>query len=142
MRRVGLALGRASTRARVTAVFVALLLAALAAPVGCALEERGDFLVGRTCDPDDDRTCDDGEECLPHAIVNDIFEEFRCRDLASFGPIEGREAPLAYCDDAEGHRCPAGMVCNADRVRLDSSVRRLVCKLPGDVFAPPYDGGM
>lgn len=119
-------------------VVVAGLLAGLAA---CSLEERADFLIGRICNREDPRSCDEGQECLPHTASGPDLDDFRCRDLASFAPIEGREAPLAYCDPEDGITCPAGLVCNADRVRLDATTRRLVCKPPDDVFAPPWDGG-
>lgn len=109
---------------------------------GCALEERPDFLIGRVCSMDDPQSCDSGQKCLPHEASGTELQEFRCRDKASFEPIEGRDAPLAFCDESKGITCPEGLVCNADRIRLDATVRRLVCKFPDDVFAPPYDGGM
>lgn len=119
-----------------------LLLAAVAGAPACSLEERSDFLVGRACSPERRESCDEAEACLPHALVGGRMEDFRCRDRASFEPVGGREPPLAYCDERLGVACPADLVCNADRVRLDVSERPLVCKFPDDVFSPPLDGGL
>ncbi len=107
--------------------------------VGCGLEEREDFLVGRQCPPPPSNSCDPGQSCLPHRWTSQP-DDFRCRDRSSFLPIGDREAPLAYCDD-QLYRCPGDLVCNADRVRVDASVRLRVCRRPDDIFAPPLDGG-
>jgi hypothetical protein len=117
----------------------ALLFVAFA--FACSLEERGDFLIGRECDENDPASCDPGQKCLPHKYRDGEYLDFRCRDFASFEPLQGREAPLALCDDQRGYICPSGLVCNADRVRQDAGTRRLVCKHPDDVFSPPLDGG-
>jgi hypothetical protein len=73
--------------------------------------------------------------------VNDRYEELYCRSRASFEPTGDREPPIAYCDEAREFFCPGDLECNADRVRLDATTRRRVCKLPGDIFSPPVDGG-
>jgi hypothetical protein len=115
-----------------------VLLAAIGA---CSLEERADFLIGRTCDPSAPSSCDAGEVCLPHAIVNHAFGDFRCRDRASFLPINNQDPPLAYCDGQ--FVCPQGTVCNADRIRsLDGGLRPLVCQLPNQALGPPLDGSV
>ncbi len=106
----------------------------------CTLDQRGDFLVGRECD--DDESCDQGQRCLPHDFVNDRYDDFRCRDRASFEPTPSYAPPLAFCDEEESYFCPGDLECNAERVRLDSSTRRRVCKLPGDTFSPPTDAGI
>lgn len=108
----------------------------------CSLEERADFMIGRECDRNDPRGCDTGQRCLPHVYNGEMMDDFRCRDRASFEPIGRRDAPLAYCDPSAGLTCPGDLVCNADRVRIDSGIRRLVCKRPDDIFAPPLDGGV
>jgi hypothetical protein len=126
-------------RACFTAAAMLAFACSLASLVACSLEERADFLIGRECSADDG--CDEGQKCLPHAYFDGDFHDFRCRDRASFEPIEGREAPLAYCDAERDLICPAGLVCNADRVRQDAAIRRMVCKHPDDVFSPPLDGG-
>ena len=100
----------------------------------CGIQERNDFLIGRQCDPSDNR-CDPGQACLPH---EPDLTDYRCRDRESFEPINGQEPPLAYCN-AE-IECPDDLVCNADRIRLDGGRRPLVCKRPDDVFAPPLEG--
>jgi hypothetical protein len=105
----------------------------------CSLSERNDFLIGRDCEGD--RDCETGERCLPHDYVNDRYEDLRCRSRASFEPTNDREPPIAYCDEAREFFCPGDLECNADRVRLDATARRRVCKLPGDIFSPPVDGG-
>lgn len=122
---------------RRAAVLAVVVLAA------CGLEERDDFLIGRQCDLAADQPCDEGQVCLPHAYTEGRLTEPRCRDRASFEPIAGRPAPLAYCDEAQGYVCPAGLVCNADRIRLDAGYRAKVCKRPRpeDPFAPPLDAG-
>lgn len=107
----------------------------------CGLEERDDFLVGRPCDRSVETPCDEGQVCLPHEIRDGVFDAFRCRDGTSFEPSGGQPAPLAYCDEEAGLVCPDGLVCNADRIRLDAGVRRRVCKRPDDPFAPPLDAG-
>ena len=107
--------------------------------LGCGLEERGDFLVGRECKPELERSCEDEQTCLPHAWSS-VPADFRCRDLQSFEQVEGRDPPLAYCDPAgtPAYRCPPGAVCAPDRVRaLDGGVRRTVCMPPGSPFGPP-----
>ena len=106
---------------------------------GCGLSERGDFLVGRQCDPTNGSSCDEGQACLPHSVVEGDLDEFRCRSAASFDPVRGVEAPLAYCN--EEYECPAPLVCNADRIRVDGGFRRTVCKRDDDPFAPPLDAG-
>jgi hypothetical protein len=114
---------------------------AIAVIAACGLQERADFLLGRECDPLDSKSCDSGQSCLPHTIIAGRFSDYRCRDRSSFDPIEGREAPLAYCD-GQMIKCPGDLVCNADRVRQDSTARPLVCTLPNSMFAPPpLDGG-
>jgi len=118
-----------------------LALVALAALSGCGLSERADFLVGRQCDPTAATPCDEAQSCLPHRYADGELDEFRCRDRASFEPRGGQEAPLAYCDEAEGYLCPGDLVCNADRIRLDAGFRPRVCKPDGDPFAPPLDAG-
>jgi hypothetical protein len=118
------------------ALFVGALLLA-----GCALQERDDYLIGRPCDPGLGEACDPGQVCLPHAVTNGMYTAHRCRSAASFEPVGGQEAPLAYCDEAAGFVCPAGLECNADRIRQDGGYRLTVCKRPGDPFAPPLDGG-
>lgn len=117
-----------------------LWLLTLASAFGCDLAERSDFLVGRLCDPRRAESCDLGQACLPHALQENRFDEFRCRDRVSFEPIGGREAPLAYCQPELGYLCPGDLVCNADRIRSDAGRRALVCKLPDDVFGPPLGG--
>jgi hypothetical protein len=120
----------------------ALALCALLA-AGCALQERGDYLVGRECTARNmDRDCDPGQRCLPHEFANDRYDDFRCRDRASFEFIGDREPPIAYCDETMGFICPGDLVCNADRIRVDATTRRRVCKLKDDLFSPPLDGGM
>jgi hypothetical protein len=114
-------------------------LAILISIAACGLQERPDFLLGRECDMGDPKGCDPGESCLPHAIIAGRFSDYRCRDRASFDKIEGREPPLAFCDGMA--KCPGELVCNADRVREDSTVRPLVCTTPNSMFAPPLDGG-
>ncbi|MEM7675343.1 MAG: hypothetical protein AAF449_04990 [Myxococcota bacterium] len=105
----------------------------------CGVEERADFLIGRLCTPSEDNSCDPGQACLPHAWDGiDQFSDFRCRDEAS---LLRPDAPIAYCNDEE-HLCTGLLVCNADRVRLDVSIRPRVCKPEDDIFAPPFDGGM
>jgi hypothetical protein len=118
------------------------LAAALLAILGCALEERADFLVGRACTPESAR-CDPGQVCLPHAFEGGVPGDFRCRDAASFRAPPGREAPLAFCGPDEGLVCPEGMVCGAGRIRRDAGPRRPVCRFPGAAFGPPpeRDGG-
>jgi hypothetical protein len=111
-------------------VFIALAFAA------CGLEERSDFLIGRQCDRNGE-DCDPGQECLPHQS-DPSLQDFRCRDRASFEPIEGQDPPLAYCN--ADITCPGDLVCNADRIRVDGGLRPLVCKRPDDVFAPPLEG--
>jgi hypothetical protein len=119
-----------------------LSLALLIALSACSLEERTDFLIGRTCDPNAPSSCDPGEACLPHAIDIHGFEDFRCRDRASFQPINDQDPPLAYCDNAK-YQCPPGTVCNADRIRnLDGGLRPLVCQLPNGTLGPPLDGSV
>ena len=108
-----------------------LLLLWLAA---CGIEERPDFLIGRQCDPEAE-ICDPGQGCLPH---KPDLTDYRCRDRASFEPINGQEPPLAYCN--VDIPCPGDLVCNADRIRADGGRRPLVCKRPDDVFAPPLEG--
>lgn len=108
---------------------------------GCGLEERGDFLVGRQCDPTAAEPCDPAQACLPHRFREGALDEFRCRDLASFEERAGQPAPLAYCDEGEGYVCPGDLVCNADRIRFDAGYRPRVCKPSGDPFAPPLDAG-
>ena len=100
----------------------------------CGIEERSDFLIGRQCDPSNN-LCDPGQACLPH---DPRMSDFRCRDRASFDPINGQEPPLAYCNAEIA--CPGDLVCNADRIRTDAGRRPLVCKRPDDVFAPPLEG--
>lgn len=120
------------------ALYAGLLLVALGA--GCGLQERSDYLVGRQCDPDVAADCDDRQVCLPHAIRNELLVRFRCRDAASFGSLAGQEPPLAYCDE-QRYFCPEGLVCNADRIRVDAGQRPKVCKRLDDAFAPPLDAG-
>ena len=107
----------------------------------CSLQERGDFLLGRDCEEDRDCDLEKDERCLPHAYVNDRYEDLRCRNRDSFERTGNREPPIAYCDESK-YFCPGDLECNADRVRNDASARRRVCKLPGDIFSPPLDGGM
>jgi hypothetical protein len=103
---------------------------------GCGFEERPDFLIGRTCAAKGD--CDPEQECLPHRWDTSGPSDLRCRDSASFEPIESREPPLAYCDSSMMFECPEGLVCNADRVRpLDGGVRRKVCQRAESPFGPP-----
>jgi hypothetical protein len=117
-----------------------LSAALVALAVGCGLDERGDFLVGRACVPDAQAPCDDGQVCLPHAITPDeIGADFRCRDAASFvRGVDNDEPPLAYCDQRLGWRCPEGTRCEPDRVRELSAgtLRRTVCVTPGSPFGP------
>jgi len=104
----------------------------------CGVQERADFLVGRLCTPGAPDNCDPGQYCLPHAWDgNDAFSDYRCRDEASFSVPD---APIAFCNDED--KCPGQLVCNADRVRADASVRPLICKPEDDIFGPPFDGGM
>lgn len=119
----------------------ALLLLVLLA--SCGLEERDDFLIGRTCVANTPMPCDEGQSCLPHAIVDGTFDKFRCRDFASFDRIAGLGAPpLAYCDELR-HPCPEGLVCRPDRIRVGEGTRQNVCKSPDDVFIPPnFDAGV
>ena len=117
-------------------VFFALLLA------GCGLSERDDFLIGRSCVSASELPCDEGQRCLPHSLNGGSFGEFRCRDFDSFQQVAGlAKPPLAYCN-AE-HRCPEGLVCRPDRIRVDGGPRPNVCKSPDDVFIPPnFDAGV
>lgn len=111
---------------------VALLL------VACAVEERSDYLVGRTCLPDIQGSCDPGQACLPHAYEGGEPADFRCRDEASFEKVQGSDPPLAYCDEEEGFACPGRTVCRADRVRdRDGGIRRTVCQLEANPFKLP-----
>ena len=115
-----------------------MVLAALGSALGCGIDERSDFLIGRQCVRGDPRSCDPGQVCLAHSWRGgQTFTDYRCRDEASFLVPD---APIAYCSDAEP--CPGDLVCNADRVRIDTSVRPLVCKTADDPFAPPLDGGV
>ena len=114
---------------------LALLLGA------CALQERSDYLVGRPCDRGVADSCDPGQVCLPHAVTRGAYTAYRCRSAASFEPIDGQEAPLAYCSQEDDLWCPDGLECNADRIREDAGYRLSVCKRPGDPFAPPLDAG-
>lgn len=119
-----------------------LLLASLivSAFAACSLDERADFLIGRSCDVTTQASCDEGQRCLPHAIIEGTHDDFRCRDAASFEVIEGREPPLAYCDESLGFVCPEGLDCNADRIRSGApTLRYKVCQQPGSPFAPPPD---
>lgn len=111
------------------------------AGVGCNLDERNDFQVGRACNSNDE--CDSTDQCLPHEWISES-RELRCRSAVSFQrTAENREPPLAYCDEGDhpmkpNYFCPEGTVCRADRVRpLDGSVRREVCQLPESPFGPP-----
>ena len=114
----------------------AFVIASIACSLlACGLEERADFLIGRQCDQNGDE-CDEGQACLPHRI--EPYSDFRCRDRASFEPIDGREPPLAYCN--ADIPCPGDLVCNADRIRVGGEDRPLVCKRSDDVFAPPLEG--
>jgi hypothetical protein len=120
-----------------------LWAAALSLVAACALQERADYLIGRECSRGDSKTCDQGEVCLPHSIVHDVLGDYRCRSRASFDPIDGREAPLAYCDPSMMLNCPGDLVCNADRVREDATTRHLVCTRSDSPFSPPLpDGGV
>lgn len=111
--------------------------------VGGCLAERDDFLVGRTCSFTQVSDCDEGQVCLPHAYTNNRPDDFRCRDRASFSPVDGRDGPIAFCDPALGLRCPAGIVCGPGRIRADSGPRRPICKSVDDGFGPPLvDGGV
>lgn len=121
-------------------LFVFAIVSSSTTLPACALEERTDFLVGRACEQTTVTGCDPGQSCLPHALDREGYTDYRCRDRASFEPIGGREAPLAYCDD-DKWRCPGNLVCNADRVRVDATTRRRVCKRADDIFSPPIDGG-
>ncbi len=113
------------------------LLAICLALSSCGFSDRGDFLVGRECDPAIEQTCDAGQACLPHEW-GAVARDFRCRDAASFEPVQGVEPPLAYCDDEMAFVCPVGLVCRADRVReRDGGLRRTVCQKPADAFGPP-----
>jgi hypothetical protein len=118
-----------------------LVLFLLGTSAACSIKERDDFLIGRTCFPEDATTCDDGQRCLPHAYVEDELDDFRCRGPASFELINGREPPLAYCDEARGFECPGELVCNADRLRESAgdepAERNRVCQKPDNPFAPP-----
>lgn len=106
----------------------------------CSLEERDDFLIGRSCDPDQSNACDPGQRCLPHLMEGDLPQDFRCRDAASFERVDGVEPPLAYCDEEGTYVCPGSMVCRPDRIRSSPdgfAVRRLVCQSPDSPFGPP-----
>ena len=117
-----------------------VLILALLSAAGCGLNERDDYLVGRPCTPGVADVCDEGQVCLPHEWSADGPGAYRCRSAASFQQVGNEEAPLAYCDDTMFF-CPAGLVCNADRIREDAGFRQRVCKLAGDPFAPPLDAG-
>lgn len=123
-----------------------LLLVGLISLCGCGLEERDDFLIGRACDPEQSSACDPGQRCLPHQVADGLFQDFRCRDVASFERVDGLEPPLAYCDEAGTYVCPGSMVCRPDRIRSSPdggfSVRRLVCQSPDSPFGPPPDAGI
>lgn len=108
---------------------------------GCGLSERDDFLVGRSCVPVEPTGCDEQQVCLPHSYAASGPMDFRCRDAASFALRDGREAPLAFCDQEEGLLCPEGIPCGAGRIRDDAGLRRTVCKRPDDTFGPPADLG-
>ncbi|MBI4821067.1 MAG: hypothetical protein HY791_32705 [Deltaproteobacteria bacterium] len=105
--------------------------------LGCSVEERSDYLVGRRCDPKDAESCDPEQACLPHAYV-DKPADFRCRDEPSFAPSSlVPDPPLAFCEDG-AYECPGGLVCRPDRVRpRDGAVRRTVCQAPDSPFLPP-----
>jgi len=113
-----------------------MLLIALTA---CELEERADYLIGRACEPKIEGSCDPGQACLPHEYTERGPDDFRCRDAASFEPLsDGREPPLAYCDEDEEMLCPQPLVCNADRIRAgDIGIRRMVCQKADSPFGPP-----
>ena len=116
----------------------------LVVAAACGLTERDDFLIGRQCSRTAEQPCDPMQVCLPHEVSSSgQFDAFRCRDRASFLPLpDGREAPVAFCDSDQGVVCPVGLVCNADRVRLDVGIRRLVCTEVDNPLAPPLgDGG-
>lgn len=122
----------------------AATLLALASVSACSLEERSDYLIGRSCAVDLVESCDQGQVCLPHEIITQTGElaDWRCRDAQSFEPVQGREPPLAYCGGKRAVKCPEGLVCNADRIRaFDGGVRRFVCQRPDNPFAPPLDAG-
>jgi len=105
--------------------------------IACGLEERSDFLVGRTCDPGIPASCDPGQSCLPHRLVEGSYADFRCRDPASFQRTRGQEPPLAFCDGDAGLVCPTGLSCAPDRVReRDGGARGMVCEPPDDPFGP------
>ena len=116
---------------------VACSLALLLTVGACGVDERSDFLIGRQCLRNDVSPCDSGQVCLPHAWLDGTLSDYRCRDEASFFDPD---APIAYCSDDDP--CPGALVCNADRVRIDASVRPRICKTEDDPFAPPYDGGV
>ena len=117
--------------------FVLVMVTLVGSVAGCGVDERADFLIGRECIRGDPETCDPGQACLPHTQRGESLIDYRCRDEASF-LVPG--APIAYCSDNDP--CPGDLVCNADRVRIDASVRALVCKPIDDLFSPPYDGGV
>ncbi len=114
------------------------LLSICLALASCDLADRGDFLVGRECEPALTTTCDPGQACLPHEWLT-VPRDFRCRDAASFDPIEGIDPPLAHCNQSMGFVCPGDLVCRADRVRARDSgaLRRRVCQHSEDAFGPP-----
>ena len=108
------------------------------AQFGCELSEREDFLVGRSCEPDEVLSCDEGQVCLPHRLNGQMPLDFRCRDASSFLPTaNGREPPIAYCIESEGILCPEGIECGASRIRVDLGIRSSVCRPPDDTFGPP-----
>ena len=117
---------------------LAFALIAAMAVAGCDLEERADYLIGRVCDPIASSSCEGEQVCLPHRFEGNAPADFRCRDAASFDPVEGKEPPLAYCDEEDDLRCPGDLVCRADRLRAsDGGYRRRVCQKPEDPFGPP-----
>lgn len=113
--------------------------------LACELPERADFLVGRRCTPTAPTDCDPEQACLPHAFDEARAMDFRCRDAASFGGRDGREAPVAFCDPGLGWTCPPGLVCAGGRIRADAGLRRPECRGADDPFGPPLeepgDGG-
>ncbi len=105
--------------------FAWVVSAFLLGTVGCGVEERSDFLVGRVCDPSSDE-CDPGQVCLPHSIDlgDGALGDFLCRDRV----IQGE--PIPYCGTFPGYEhfaCPEGFDCMIDKIRTGNDPRLMVC---------------
>lgn len=107
----------------------------------CGLQEQPGYLVGRLCIDSDPEPCDVDETCVPHAIREGTFADYRCRSEESLQRFEDpelgtTEAPLAYCDETV--TCPGEAQCVVDRVRQgDMPTRPRVCRAAVDILRGP-----